>query len=337
DRILAAQKEVVDEFTGLQKGLDEMIEQKSDGTLYYLDRIWVPLKGEVRTLIMDEAYKSKYSIHPGADKMYYDLRDRYWWPEMKKDIAEYVINARGIRDSFDISTAYNPQTDGQSERTIQSLEDMLRAVRCASFEALYGRKCHSPIMWAEVGECQLIGPNYADKRRKPLEFSVGEYVLLKMSPWKGVVRFRKKGKLAPRSCAGVIAFACVIEIGLLKTCLSSNVDIPNIHKSKQTLDLSAGSSINVQKEQGFDLSAASLHNVNISSYIKYDSHDLMPKLESLFGPLFDEYLNGENQVVLKSFTVTTADASDKRQQQPDSTSSTSTLATFVTTDGNFDL
>ncbi|GKC75270.1 putative reverse transcriptase domain-containing protein [Tanacetum coccineum] len=50
----------------------------------------VPLKDEVRTLIMDEAHKSKYSVHPGADKMYYDLRDRYWWPGMKKDIAKYV-------------------------------------------------------------------------------------------------------------------------------------------------------------------------------------------------------------------------------------------------------
>ncbi|GKB67617.1 putative reverse transcriptase domain-containing protein [Tanacetum coccineum] len=97
------------------------------------------------------------------------------------------------------------------------------SVRCAPFEALYGRKCRSPIMWAEVGEGQLIGPelvqettekisqikdrlkaardrqkSYADKRRKPLEFSVGDYVLLKVSPWKGVVRFGKKGKLAPR-------------------------------------------------------------------------------------------------------------------------------------------
>nr|GEV37779.1 Gag-Pol polyprotein [Tanacetum cinerariifolium] len=51
------------------------------------NRIWVP--GNVRTLIMDEAHKSKYSVHPGADKMYYELRDRYWWPGMKKDIAEY--------------------------------------------------------------------------------------------------------------------------------------------------------------------------------------------------------------------------------------------------------
>ncbi|GJV55631.1 hypothetical protein Tco_1456636 [Tanacetum coccineum] len=97
------------------------------------------------------------------------------------------------------------------------------SVRCVPFEALYGRKCRSPIMWAEVGEGQLIGPelvqettekisqikdrlkaardrqkSYADKRRKPLEFSVGDYVLLKVSPWKGVVRFGKKGKLAPR-------------------------------------------------------------------------------------------------------------------------------------------
>ncbi|GJT02192.1 putative reverse transcriptase domain-containing protein [Tanacetum coccineum] len=87
---LAAQKEASDESAGLKKGLDEMTELRNDGGLYYLDRIWVPLKDDVRTLIMDEAYKSKYSIHPGADKMYYDLRDRYWWPGMKKDIAVYL-------------------------------------------------------------------------------------------------------------------------------------------------------------------------------------------------------------------------------------------------------
>nr|GEX60910.1 putative reverse transcriptase domain-containing protein [Tanacetum cinerariifolium] len=77
DRILTTQKEAVDESARLQKGLDEMIEQRSDGTLYHLDQIWVPLKGDVRTLIMDKAYKSKYSVHPRADKMYYDLKDRY--------------------------------------------------------------------------------------------------------------------------------------------------------------------------------------------------------------------------------------------------------------------
>nr|GEY86604.1 putative reverse transcriptase domain-containing protein [Tanacetum cinerariifolium] len=75
-KILATQKKASDESAGLQGGLDEMKEHRSDGSLYYLDRIWVPLKGGVRTLIMDEAYNSKYYVYPGADKMYYDLRDR---------------------------------------------------------------------------------------------------------------------------------------------------------------------------------------------------------------------------------------------------------------------
>ncbi|GKD23499.1 putative reverse transcriptase domain-containing protein [Tanacetum coccineum] len=298
DMILAAQKEVVDECAGLQKGLDEMIEQRCDRTLYYMDRIWVPLKGDMRTLIMDEAYKSKYYVHPGADKMYYDLRDRYWWPGMKKDIAMYegiamdfviklprtssrhdtiwvivdrltksahflpmhedykmdrlarlylneIVARHGVPISIisdcdsrftsmfwqlmqealgtclDMSTAYHPQVDSQSERTIQTLEYMLRAASWTLEEVEI--KYRSPIMWAEVGEGQLIGhelvqettekisqiknrlkaardrqKSYAYKRRKPLEFSVGDHVLLKVSPWKGVVRFGKKEKLAPR-------------------------------------------------------------------------------------------------------------------------------------------
>ncbi|GKB04148.1 putative reverse transcriptase domain-containing protein [Tanacetum coccineum] len=98
------------------------------------------------------------------------------------------------------------------------------SIRCAPFEALYGRKCRSLVLWAEIGESSLIGPglvqettgkvvlikeklkaardrqkSYADNRRKPLEFEVGDKVLLKVSPWKGVMRIRKKGKLAPRS------------------------------------------------------------------------------------------------------------------------------------------
>ncbi|GJV09450.1 putative reverse transcriptase domain-containing protein [Tanacetum coccineum] len=152
--------------------------------------------------------------------------------------------------SLDISTAYHPQTDGQSKRTIQTLKDMLRAcvidfgngwvkhlplvefsynnsyhasIKAAPFEALYGRKCRSPVCWAEVGEVQLTGPeivqettekiiqvkqrmqaardrqkSYADLKRKPMEFEVGDKVMLKVSPWKGVVRFGKRGKLNPR-------------------------------------------------------------------------------------------------------------------------------------------
>nr|GFD47187.1 putative reverse transcriptase domain-containing protein [Tanacetum cinerariifolium] len=69
------------------KGLDNQFERKEDGGLYLAKRIWVPVYGNLRTLIMNEAHATRYFIHPGADKMYYDLRGLYWWPGMKKDIA----------------------------------------------------------------------------------------------------------------------------------------------------------------------------------------------------------------------------------------------------------
>ncbi|GJX44595.1 putative reverse transcriptase domain-containing protein [Tanacetum coccineum] len=71
-------------------GLDQHMEWKEDESLYFMDRIWVPLVGGVRTIIMKEAHKTRYFVHPGADKMYHDLRDMYWWPGMKRDIATYV-------------------------------------------------------------------------------------------------------------------------------------------------------------------------------------------------------------------------------------------------------
>ncbi|GJZ73173.1 putative reverse transcriptase domain-containing protein [Tanacetum coccineum] len=88
-KILAAQKEASDKSAGLQRGLDKMIEHRSDRALYYLDRIWVLLKDDVRTLIMDEAHKSKYSVHPGAGKMYYDLRDRPSGLLQQPEISEW--------------------------------------------------------------------------------------------------------------------------------------------------------------------------------------------------------------------------------------------------------
>nr|GEW15185.1 hypothetical protein [Tanacetum cinerariifolium] len=142
------------------KGLDKQLERKEDGGLYLAERIWVLVYGNLRPLIMNEAHATRYSIHLGADKMYYDLRGLYWWPGMKKDIAMY----KALGTQLDLSTAYHPETDGQSERTIQTLEDMLRAcamdfggnwdthlplvefsysnsyhssIKCAPFEALY--------------------------------------------------------------------------------------------------------------------------------------------------------------------------------------------------------
>ncbi|GKC35056.1 putative reverse transcriptase domain-containing protein [Tanacetum coccineum] len=123
-----------------------------------------------------------------------------------------------------MSTTYHPQTDEQSERTIQTLEDMLRAcvidfgngwvrhlplvefsynnnyhasIKAAPFEALYGRKCRSPIK-QRMQAARDRQKSYADLKRKPMEFQVGDRVMLKVSPWKGVVRFGKRGKLNPR-------------------------------------------------------------------------------------------------------------------------------------------
>ncbi|GKA09960.1 putative reverse transcriptase domain-containing protein [Tanacetum coccineum] len=141
DRILATQKEAVDEFAGLQKGLDEMIKQRSDGTLYYLDRIWVPLKGEVLVAWNEKGYSLVY-----RDSRF-TLR---FWQSMQEALGNHFIYV------YDLSPQY--PNGSAVEHTIQTLEDMLRAMGCAPFEALYGRKCRSPIMWAEDREGQLIGP-----------------------------------------------------------------------------------------------------------------------------------------------------------------------------------
>ncbi|GJT45993.1 putative reverse transcriptase domain-containing protein [Tanacetum coccineum] len=255
DKILVAQREAskIDNTTSkMLRGMDQQMEKKEDRGLYFMERIWVPLVGDTRTVIMNEAYSTRYSIHPGADKMYYDLRDMYWWPGMKKDIATHLPRSSGGYDTIwvivdrltksayflairkdykmeklsrlyideivarhgvlmsiisdrdgrftsrfwqtlqkalgtrlDMCTAYHPQTDRQSEHTIKTLEDMLRAhmidfggswdthlslaefsynnsyhlsIRCAPFEALYGRRCRSPVLWAEIRESRLIGP-----------------------------------------------------------------------------------------------------------------------------------------------------------------------------------
>ncbi|GJS32173.1 putative reverse transcriptase domain-containing protein [Tanacetum coccineum] len=157
------------------------------------DTIWV---------IVDRLTKSAHFI-PTRETDSMETLTRFW---------QSLQNALGTQ--LYMSTAY-PETDGQSERTIQTLEDMLRAY-AAPFEALYGRKCRSPVCWAEVGDVQLTGPeiihettemivqirqclqavrdrqrSYANVRRKPLEFQVGDHVMLKVSPRKGVIRFGK--------------------------------------------------------------------------------------------------------------------------------------------------
>nr|GEV15115.1 retrotransposon protein, putative, Ty3-gypsy subclass [Tanacetum cinerariifolium] len=216
------------------------MERKEDESLYFMDCIWAPLVGDVRTIIIDEAHKTRYSVHPEVDKMYHDLRDMYWWPVIKRDIATYVskcltclkVKAEHQRTSESLRDAIGYEyglsfSDGWTNWDVYlplaefSYNNSYHSsIRCAPFKALYGRKCRLPVLWAEIRESRLIGPElaqettdnvvlikeklkatrdrqkrYANNRRKPLEFKVRDRVLLKVSLWKGVIRFGKKDEI----------------------------------------------------------------------------------------------------------------------------------------------
>ncbi|GJW75132.1 putative reverse transcriptase domain-containing protein [Tanacetum coccineum] len=221
----------------------EKLEPRADGTLCLNGRSWLLCYGDLRTVIMHESHKSKYSIHPGSDKMYQDMKKLYLWPNMKANIATYVskcltcakmclkvkaehkedhrvcedvpkgvsheageipvslsvivtlvsikISGKSLQKLWVTSlvmqvTAYHPETDGQSERTIQTLEDMLRAcvidfgngwikhltiwsmvlilitvimlaLRLAPFEALHVDKCRYLFAGLQLGKFKITG------------------------------------------------------------------------------------------------------------------------------------------------------------------------------------
>nr|GEY47263.1 putative reverse transcriptase domain-containing protein [Tanacetum cinerariifolium] len=351
--LIAAQGEAFKQENKLAErlhGLDQQMERREDESLYFLDRIWVPLVGGVRIIIMDETHMTRYSVHPGADKMYHDIRNIYWWPGMKRDIAIYVskcitcskVKAEhqrpsgllqqpgipewkwnkitmdfitklprsknghdtiwvivdrltksahflAIREGYstkrlartyidEIVTRHGVHVsiildrDGRfTSRCWQTAQKALgtswdvhlllaefsynnsyhSSIRCAPFEALYGKKCRSPVLWAEIRERSLIGPelvqettdkvvfikeklkaardrqkSYADNRRKLLEFGVGDRVMLKVLPWKGVIRFGKEGKLAPRY---VGPFEILERIGLVAYRLRLPEELSGVH------------------------------------------------------------------------------------------------------------
>nr|GEV55022.1 putative reverse transcriptase domain-containing protein [Tanacetum cinerariifolium] len=316
EKILEAQTEAMKEENvkaeNLGRLLKPIFKSRSNGIRCFKGRIWLPLLGGIRDMIMHESHKSKYSIHPGSDKMYQDLKKLYWWPNMKANIANFVSKCltcakvkaehrkpfgllhqpkipewkwekitmdfvsglprtssgydsiwrqsvyikileditRSLRNPTEYEYRLPPRDEWSKQENVQTLEDMLRAciidfgnswdrhlslvefsynnnyhasIKAAPFEALYGRNCRSPVYWSEVGDSQLTGPelirettekivqiknrlltaisrqkSYTDVRRKPMEFEVGDMVMLKVSPWKGVIRFGKHGKLSLR-------------------------------------------------------------------------------------------------------------------------------------------
>ncbi|GKE52559.1 putative reverse transcriptase domain-containing protein, partial [Tanacetum coccineum] len=314
--ILVAQGEAFNQENILAErlhGLDQQMERKGGGSLYFIDRIWVSLVGvavnerDIATYVSECLTCAKVKVeHQRPSGLLQQPEIPEWkWENITMDFIKKLPRTRSghdaiwvvvdrltksahflvIREDYsieklarlytdeifachavpmsiildrdawftshlwqtfqkalgtrlDMSTAYHPQTDGQSEHTIQTLENMLRAcvidfggswdahlplaefsynnsyhtiIWCAPFEALYGRKSRSPLLWAKIREGSLIGPelvqettdkvvvikeklkaardhqkSYADNRCKPLEFEVGDRVMLKVSPWKGV-------------------------------------------------------------------------------------------------------------------------------------------------------
>ncbi|GKE48263.1 putative reverse transcriptase domain-containing protein [Tanacetum coccineum] len=293
EMILAAQSEAFKQENILAErlhGLDQQMERKEDGSLYFMDRIWVPLVGDVRMVILNEAHKSKYFMHPGADKMHYDLRDMYWWLGMKRDIAIYV-KWKWDKITMDLITKLHRSRSGHdaiwvivdrltksahflairedfnTEKLARLYIDEIVARHGVPVSIILDRDgrfashfwqtvqkasgTRVACVMGEIGEGSLIGPelvlqtiekvvlikeklkvardrqkSYADKRRKPLEFEVGDRVLLKVSPWSDVVRFGKKGKLAPRY---VGPFIILERIGLVAYRLMLPEELSSVH------------------------------------------------------------------------------------------------------------
>ncbi|GJV41319.1 putative reverse transcriptase domain-containing protein [Tanacetum coccineum] len=383
---------LVENSKDTEKFREEKLVPCADGTLCLNGRSWLPCLGDLRTVIIHESHKSKYSILPGSDKMYQDMKKLYWWPNMKADIATYVrkcltcarvkaehqrpsgllvqpeipqwkwyniimdfvtkppkslqaydtiwvivdrltksaiftpiretdsmekleriyikevVTRHGIPVSIicdrdprfssnfykslqkdlgtrlDMSTAYHPETDGQSVRTIQTLEDMLRAcvidfgngwvkhlplvefsynnsyhasIKAAPFEALYGRKCRSPIK-QRIQAARDRQKSYADLKRKPMEFQVGDRVLIKVSPWKGVVHFGKRGKLNSRY---VGPFKVLEKVGSVAYRLELPQELSRVHS---TFHVS-----NMKKCYSDELLAVSLEGLHIDDKLHF--------------------------------------------------------------------
>ncbi|WVZ63712.1 hypothetical protein U9M48_013320 [Paspalum notatum var. saurae] len=210
--------------------------EDEQGTVWYKNRICVPDVDSIRKLILSDAHDTAYSIHPGSTKMYYDLKERFWWYGMKRAVVEYVVvcdtcqrakakyqRPAGLLQPLkilewkweEISMDFIvglPRTQ-KGYNSIWVVVDRLTkaSLKKSPFEALYGRRCRTSLFWNQIGEEQVFGPDlikdaeqqikmksYADVRRRDLTFKVGDFVYLKVSPMRGIRRFNIKEKLAPR-------------------------------------------------------------------------------------------------------------------------------------------
>ncbi|GKB54131.1 putative reverse transcriptase domain-containing protein [Tanacetum coccineum] len=168
----------------------EKLEPRADGTLCLNGKSWLSCYGYLRTVIMHESHKSKYSIYPGSDKIYQDMKKLYWWPNIKADIATYVSKC--------LTCA---RVKAEHQRPLGLLSAIFILKRETDPMEKLARMYLKEVVTRHGIPALVIcdrDPSYADLKRKPIEFQVWDRVMLKVSPWKGVVRFGKRGKLNPR-------------------------------------------------------------------------------------------------------------------------------------------
>ncbi|GKE57012.1 putative reverse transcriptase domain-containing protein, partial [Tanacetum coccineum] len=221
------------------------LEPRADGTLCLRNMSWIPYFGNRRELIMYESCKSKYSIHPGSDKMYHDLKKLYWWPNMKAEIATYVskcLTCAKVKPEHQKPLGLL-ETDSMEKLTRQYLKQVVSrhgvSVSIISDHDIGDRQLTGPKIVHETTKkivqikCRIQAArgrqkNYADKRRKPLEFQVGDKVMLKVSQWKGVIRFGKQGKLNPRYIG---PFKILAKVGTVAYRLELPEQLSRVHST----------------------------------------------------------------------------------------------------------
>ncbi|GKB67535.1 putative nucleotidyltransferase, ribonuclease H [Tanacetum coccineum] len=317
-------------------GMIKKLKSRVDGTLCLNGRSWIPCFGDLRELIMYESHKSKYSVHPGSDKMYQDLKKLYWWPDMKVEIATYVskcLTCAKVKAEYqkpfgllvqpvipvwkwenitmDFITKLAKTSTGQDTiwviidrltksayflpmKETDSMEKLMRQYLkevvlrhgvpvsiisdqdnkfashfLRSLNKALGKVGIDTYLWwsflttivitlvsrlhrlklftAKNVDRLFIGlriqaardrqKSYADRRRKPLESKVGDKVMLKVSPWKRVIRFGKRGKLNPRYIG---PFRIIAKVGTLAYRLELPEQLSRVHSTFHVSNLKKG-------------------------------------------------------------------------------------------------
>ncbi|GJX53224.1 putative reverse transcriptase domain-containing protein [Tanacetum coccineum] len=233
------------EAKNLGRLIRKIFEFRPDGTRCLGNRVWFPRFGGLRDLVMHESHKSNKCLtcakvkaeHQTPSRLLQQPEIPVWkWEMITMDFDRHLLLVE-----FSYNNSYHA------------------SIKAAPYEALYGRKCRSPVCWSEVGYSQLTSlelihdktekivqiknrlliarscqKSYADKRAKPLEFEVGDMVLLKVSPWKGTVHFGKRRKLSPRYIG---PFKVLARVGHVAYTLELPEELKGIHNTFYVLNL----------------------------------------------------------------------------------------------------